>query len=143
VTIYMSTNDVQMINKRLCGPNQLRDFGLLDTAVSRPLQSAFGDDAYPTIHEKAAALLHGLARFHPFVTGNKRTAWMATAMFYMVNGYSLHAEAGAVVGLTGDAAEGVLGVADIAAILKGWAQPFDTNDGDDGDSHQRDFVLSH
>ncbi len=49
-------------------------------------------------------------------------------MFYMVNGYHLHAEAGAVVGLTVDAAEGLIGVADIAATLKVWAQPFDTTE---------------
>jgi death on curing protein len=126
--IYITSGDVLTINKRFCGPDQLRDFGLLDAAVVRPQHSAFGEDAFATIHEKAAALLHGLARNHPFVTGNKRTAWMATAMFYMVNGYNLYAEAGAVVALTVDAAEGVLGVGDIAAILKGWAQPFDTTD---------------
>lgn len=142
--IYLSTNDVQRINERLCGPNQLREYGLLDAATVRPMQSAGGEDAYPSIHEKAAALLHGLARFHPFITGNKRTAWVATAMFYMVNGYNLYAEGGAVVGLTGDAAEGVLGVADIAGILKGWAQPFDTPDDDDDDpGSQRDYAIAH
>jgi death-on-curing protein len=126
--IYLSADDVQMINERFCGPEQLRDFGLLDGAANRPQASAFGEDAFPTIHEKAAALLHALARNHPFVNGNKRTAWAATAMFYMVNGYNLYAEAGGVVGLTVDAAEGFKGVADIAAVLKGWAQPFDTTD---------------
>ncbi len=126
--IYVTSSDVLTINQRLCGPDQLRDFGLLDAAVVRPQHSAFGEDAFPTIHEKAAALLHGLARNHPFVTGNKRTAWMATAMFYMVNGYHLTAEAVAVVGLTVDAAEGLIGVADIAAALKVWAQPFDIGD---------------
>lgn len=126
--VYLTSNDVLMINERFCGRDQLRDFGLLDAAVMRPQASAFGEDAFPTIHEKAAALLHALARDHPFVTGNKRTAWTATAMFYMVNGHNLHAEAGEIVGLTTDAAEGFKGVADIAAILKGWAQPFDTTD---------------
>lgn len=117
-----------MINERFCGPDQLRDFGALDGAVHRPQNTAFGEDAWPTIHEKAGALLHGLARNHPFVTGNKRTAWAATAMFYLVNGYNVPAEAGEVVGLTTDAAEGLKGVADLAAVLKGWAQPFDTTD---------------
>lgn len=63
----------------------------------RPQVSAFGEDAFPTIHEKAAALLHGLARNHPFLTGNKRTAWTAMAMFYLVNGYNLPVEAGDVI----------------------------------------------
>ncbi|WP_102144407.1 type II toxin-antitoxin system death-on-curing family toxin [Mycobacterium hubeiense] len=126
--IYLVSDDVVLINQRFVGPDQLRDFGLLDAAVTRPQMSAFGDDAFPTIHEKAAALLHGVARTHPFVNGNKRTAWTATAMFYMVNGYNLYAEAGEIVGLTVDVAEGQLGVQDIAATLKGWAQEFETPD---------------
>jgi death on curing protein len=59
-------------------------------------------------------------------------------MFYMINGYQVAAEAGEVIGLTVDAAEGQKGVADIAATLKVWAQQFDTTDEwieDDGPSH--------
>ena len=128
MTIYLTADEVLPINRLFVGPDQLRDFGLLDAAVARPQTSAFGEDAFATIHEKAAALLHALARNHPFVTGNKRTAWTATAMFYTVNGYHLHAEAGDVVALTNDAAEGQLDVNDIAITLKAWAQPFDTPD---------------
>jgi death-on-curing protein len=128
VITYLTANDVLRINERFVGPDQLRDVGLVDGAVMRPQTSAFGEDAFPTIHEKAAALLHGFARNHPFVTGNKRTAWASTALFYMVNGYNLHAEAGEVIGLTNDAAEGLIGVQDIAATLKVWAQPFPTSD---------------
>ncbi|MDW5610003.1 MULTISPECIES: type II toxin-antitoxin system death-on-curing family toxin [Mycolicibacterium] len=126
--IYLVADDVALINRRFVGPDQLRDFGLLDAAVTRPQMSAFGDDAFPSIHEKAAALLHGIARTHPFANGNKRTAWTATAMFYMVNGYNLHAEAGDIIGLTVDVAEGLIGVQDIAAVLKAWAQEFDAPD---------------
>ncbi|MDZ7883599.1 MAG: type II toxin-antitoxin system death-on-curing family toxin [Mycobacterium sp.] len=86
-----------MINERFVGPDQVRDFGLVDGAVMRPQASAFGEDAFPTIHEKAAALLHGLARNHPFVTANKRTAWAATALFYMVNGHTRPQSAGNVI----------------------------------------------
>ena len=123
---YLTSDDVLLINHRFVGPDELRDFGLLDGAVMRPQQSLFREDAFPTIHEKAAALLHGLARNHPFVNGNKRTAWTATAMFYLVNGYNLRAHAVDVVGLTVDVAEGQIGVEDIAAILKAWAQEFET-----------------
>jgi death-on-curing protein len=128
VITYLTADDVLRINERFVGPDQLRDFGLVDGAVMRPQMSAFGEDAFPTIHEKAAALLHGLARNHPFVTGNKRTAWTAMAMFYMVNGYNLPVEALDVISLTTDVAEGQIGVQDIAAMLKDWAQPFPAND---------------
>lgn len=125
---YLTANDVLEINVRFVGPDQLRDFGALDGAVMRPQASAFCEDAFPTIHEKAAALLHGLARNHPFVTGNKRTAWTATALFYTLNGYDALAEGGDVVALTNDVGEGLLDVLEIAATLKDWAQPFQVPD---------------
>ncbi|TVS78249.1 type II toxin-antitoxin system death-on-curing family toxin [Mycobacterium helveticum] len=93
-----------MLNDRFVGPDMLRDFGMLDSAVMRPQASAFGDDAYPTIHEKAAALLHGLARNHPFVDGNKRTAWAATSVLYHISGDELSVDDGAVVALVVDVA---------------------------------------
>lgn len=70
MTMYLTTDDVQMLNEGFVGADMLRDFGLLDSAVSRPQASAFGEDAYPSIHEKAATLLYGLTRNHPFIDGN-------------------------------------------------------------------------
>jgi death on curing protein len=67
----------------------VRDHGLLESALARPQASAFGDDAYPSIHEKAAALLHSLARNHALVDGNKRLALAAALAFYGVNGMRL------------------------------------------------------
>jgi death on curing protein len=128
VITYLTADEVLQINGSFAGPHQLRDFGLLDAAVMRPQASAFGQDAFPTIHEKAASLLHSLARNHPFVTANKRTAWTATAMFYVVNGYDVESEAGDTIGLTNDVAEGQFGVQDIAAVLKSWAQPLPVPD---------------
>lgn len=63
--------------------------GLLESALARPRASAFGKDAYPTIHEKVAALLHSLARNHALVDGNKRLALAATIAFYGMNGMRL------------------------------------------------------
>jgi death on curing protein len=106
----------------------LRDFGLLDSAATRPQATVLGDDAYPTIHEKAASLLHSLARNHPFIDGNKRTAWASTQVFYMINGYDIVIDDVSIVGLVVDVAEGQLGVQDIAQRVKDWAQPFQTPD---------------
>lgn len=119
--LYLTAQDVLAMNRRLTGADLLRDFGLLDSAVSRPQAAAFGEDAFPTIHEKAAALLHGLARNHPFLDGNKRTALSAASVFYQLNGFSLVAEPGDLVGLMVDVAEGQLDVASIAGRLKEWA----------------------
>ncbi len=128
MTMYLTTDNVQMLNERFAGSDMLRDFGLLESAVMRPQASAFGEDAYPTIHEKAAALLHGLARNHPFIDGNKRTAWAATSVFYQINGYHLAVDDGAVVALMVDVAEGQLDVPNIAAVLKSWAHPLPVPD---------------
>ncbi len=48
----------------------------------------FGAELYPTLHEKAAALLHSIARNHALIDGDKRTAWLAMRFFLRVNGVS-------------------------------------------------------
>jgi death on curing protein len=68
---------------------EVRDRGLLESALGRPQASAFGEDAYPGIHQKAAALLHSLARNHALIDGNKRLALAATIAFYGMNGMRL------------------------------------------------------
>jgi death-on-curing protein len=64
-----------------------RDVHLLESAVSRPFQTVFGGDAYPTILDKGAALFHSLIANHPFHDGNKRTAVTAFYAFLLGNGY--------------------------------------------------------
>ena len=63
----------------------------LFAALMQPQQSAFGEDAYPTIPDKAAAYGYFLTANHPFVDGNKRTALAATLVFLDVNGYEFTA----------------------------------------------------
>lgn len=70
----------------------VKDFGLLESALARPQQSVFGEDAYPTIFLKAAALLESLSQNHAFYNANKRTALMSTAMFLRMNGYKLRVD---------------------------------------------------
>jgi death-on-curing protein len=72
-------------------PAAVRDYGLLDAAANRPRASAFGQDAYPSLHLKAAALLHSILMNHALVDGNKRLAWLATYVFYDLNGHDLNA----------------------------------------------------
>jgi death-on-curing protein len=71
---------------RVLGSGPVRDVGLLDSALNRPLSSAFGEDAYPTIALKAAALLHSLAKNHALVDGNTPLAWLCTVVFCDLNG---------------------------------------------------------
>ncbi len=67
---------------------EYRNKQLLESALGRPFQSVFGQEAYPGIVEKAAALFHSLISNHPFYNGNKRTAVLAMDAFLMGNGYT-------------------------------------------------------
>jgi death-on-curing protein len=87
--IYLDLDDLLHVAARTLGSVEVRDAGLLESALARPRSSAFGEEAYPSIHAKAAALLHSLARNHALVDGNKRLALAATIAFYGLNGMRL------------------------------------------------------
>ena len=84
--IHLDLDDLLHVAVRTLGTFEVRDVGLLEAALARPRATAFGDDAYPSIHGKAAALLHSLARNHALVDGNKRLALAGTIAFYGLNG---------------------------------------------------------
>jgi death on curing protein len=67
----------------------IRDVGLLGSAAARPQTTAFGEDAYPDIWQKAAALLHSIVENHALIDGNKCLGWLATASFLEINGVSV------------------------------------------------------
>jgi death on curing protein len=93
---YVTVDELVYINEQVVtgeaihsiveGKRAVRDMGLLEAAAARPMASAFGQDAYMTLGEKAAVLLHSLARNHPFADGNKRTATVAALFMLAVNG---------------------------------------------------------
>lgn len=65
----------------------IKDIALLESAVERPKQTVFGEDAYKTIFDKAAALFESLVKNHPFHNANKRTAFLSMVTFLNINGY--------------------------------------------------------
>lgn len=69
----------------------VRDPGLLASALARPETSVFGEDAYPSIWLKAAALCQSLDNNQALVDGNKRLAWLSTKVFLAINGRQLEA----------------------------------------------------
>lgn len=88
--IFLDLESLLHIATRTLGTDPVvRDYGLLESALARPQASAFGEDAYPTIQQKAASLLHSLARNHALVDGNKRLALAATIAFLGINGIRL------------------------------------------------------
>ena len=87
---FLDLDDVIDLAVALFGdPAPIRDIGLLGSAVARPQTTAFGEDAYPHIWTKAAALLHSIVKNHALVDGNKRLGWLATAVFLEINGVEI------------------------------------------------------
>jgi death-on-curing protein len=87
--ILLTVEDLLYVASRTLDEVRIRDVGLLKAAAARPDASAFGEDAYPSIHAKAAALLHSVARNRALVDGNKRLALASTIAFYGMNGWRL------------------------------------------------------
>lgn len=147
MTIWLTTDDILMINARFVGPDKLRDFGLLESAVCGPRpQLSVMTHTRRCMRRLARCCTAWPATTH-LLTANKRTAWASTAVFYQLNGYvDTQYDPGHVVGLVVDVAEGQIDVPNIAATLKGWTQPFPAPaewiDDDDPDSkggrHYRD-----
>jgi death on curing protein len=114
---FLDLDDLlQLVRDLKAGP--VHDVGLLDSAVTRPKSSAFGDDAYPNLALKAAALLHSIARNHALIDGNKRLAWLATVVFLDLNGHRPDLTSDAAFDLVMDVAEGKADVEEIAHRLK-------------------------
>ena len=121
---YLSVDDVLYLHALEVGRHvPLRDRGLLESAVARPQQSAFGEDAYPNLHLKAAALLQSLAQNQPFEDGNKRVAVLATFVFLGLNGLDVATHGDAIVALMIDIAVVPLTVDQIAERLHAWSTP--------------------
>lgn len=113
---YLDLEDLLGLVRAL-GTGPVRDVGLLDSAVARPRSGAFGEDAYPTLSLKAAALLHSLVGNHALVDGNKRLGWLATVVFLDLNGHAPDLDDDAAFHLVMDVAAGNADVEAIAARL--------------------------
>jgi death-on-curing protein len=86
VTDYLDLDDLLAAADAAVGSRaDVRDVGLLQADVARPMATAFGEEAYPALDEKAAALLQSIVAGHPLVDGNKRLGWVAVRLFYRLN----------------------------------------------------------
>ncbi|MFF3607249.1 type II toxin-antitoxin system death-on-curing family toxin [Streptomyces sp. NPDC002463] len=89
--VYLSAEDVLVVAEHAVDDQDVvvRDAGLLESAVHRPSAAMFGEEAYPDLLHKAAALLQSLAINRPFLDGDKRTAWLSCVTFLAMNGVQL------------------------------------------------------
>lgn len=125
-TEFLDLDDVLELARRLLGdPVPIRDAGLLASAVARPQASVAGQDAYPDVWTKAAALLQSLVNSHPLVDGNKRLGWLSAAVFLELNDASVAAASNdAVYDLVMEVAGGSIDVDRIAAALRSLREGF-------------------
>ncbi len=103
------------------GAPGLRDEGMLESALARPEQKHhYGED---DIFVLAAAYLFGIAKNHPFVDGNKRTAWVAADLFLYFNGYSVEADPHDVIAFVLSVASGDIDEAGAAMFFRDFSIP--------------------
>jgi death-on-curing protein len=114
---YLDLEDLLGLARTL-GVGPVRDVGLLDSAAARPRSTAFGEDAYPSLELKAAALLHSVARNHALVDGNRRLAWLATVVFLDLDGRGPDLDDDGAFGLVMDVARGAVEVEELALRLR-------------------------
>ena len=120
--IYLDEEDLLHVAERVLAPRQpaVRDIGLLSMSAHRPRSFAFGVEPYPTVPDKAAALLVAICMSHPLMDGNKRLAFAACCVSCELNTGrqpSLSQDEG--FELVMSVARGDLDVPEVAAILKG------------------------
>jgi death-on-curing protein len=119
---YLQLEDLLQLASDL-GDLVVRDFGLLEAAAQRPRTTLYGQEAYPTIPEKAAVLLESLTRNHALVDGNKRIGWLAVVVFLDVNGLTLDAPDDDAYDIVIGVSTGALDHAAAAVRLRAWIGP--------------------
>lgn len=108
--VYLDAEDTLVIAQAACHDTQIvvRDAGLLESAAHRPSAEMFGEEAYPGLFEKAAALLQSIAVSRPLFYGNKRTAMLSCFSFLAMNGVQLRPDIDAAERIVIDVATGAL-----------------------------------
>jgi death on curing protein len=116
---YLTASDLYNINVEIMEGNTLpRDLQLLNSAARRPAIVVFGEEQFPTIIDKAAALLHSMAYHHLFIDGNKRTAVRAVTEFLRLNGYVITWDYGKEYDYVLEVAQGQHDIPEIALWLR-------------------------
>lgn len=120
----LTIDEIITINRRMLemfgglNPPALLNRGSLEHILEAIIFPVFGQQLYPSIYDKAAALCHTLARGHVFQDGNKRTALEASRQFLELNGLKLNMEPAAVIKLIVSVAEGKTKFEDLVEWLR-------------------------
>ena len=124
---YLTPEQVLFIHSRLVaetgGDHGVRDLRLLESAVARPRATFDGNELYPDLFTKTAALMDSLINNHPFVDGNKRTGITAAGLFLLINGVELTASTEELETFTLRVATGGLEIVDMCTWLLAHTSP--------------------
>ncbi|MFD0674722.1 type II toxin-antitoxin system death-on-curing family toxin [Cohnella sp. GCM10027633] len=121
---HLTVQEVIAINVALIqkySPGEIigvKDGGMLESAVNRPQSSAFAEDAYPSLFEKAVALFESLGQNHPFQNANKRTAFVSLVVFLKYNGYDFIMDSKAAEDFTVDMVNHVYSFKELATKIE-------------------------
>ena len=122
MTEYLSLSQVLDLHRQQIGSfggsAGLRDQGVLEAAVARPQMTFGGEDLYPDLPSKTAALMHSLVMNHPFVDGNKRAAFIDYVGFLKLNGFNLVASQPEAYRTMIDLAAGAMSEEEFAAWIQ-------------------------
>lgn len=118
--IYLTLEDLLDLSEML--GTEVRDPGLLDSAAYRPRSAMFGQEAYPTLWSKAAALMQSIDHNQALIDGNKRLAWIAGLVFLRRNGYRIEADGDSAYRFcmavaTGESLEKIASILEALAVL--------------------------
>ena len=124
---YLTLSEVldlyHQIMERAGGVIGIHNLGALESALAQPRMTFGGEELYPSLIEKAAALGYSLMMNHPFVGGNKRTGHAAMEVFLVLNGLEINAGAGEQEQLILRLAAGELGQEDFTTWPRNHVQP--------------------
>ena len=127
MTVYLSTAQVVDLHRsqlaRYGGLGGLRDRAALEASLGRPQTTFGGEDLYPDLAAKAAALLHSLVLNHAFVDGNTRVGAHAAVLFLLVNGTELIANPAALADVTLATARGEMSAEALAIWFRQRSRP--------------------
>jgi death-on-curing protein len=122
VTSYLGIEQVLHIHRvqisRFGGSKGLRDRGGLESAIARPQMTFGGEDLYPEIPDKAAALMHSLVLNHPFIDGNKRVGAHAAIALLIANGFAPEFSPAELVTITLATAQGEMSAEALAIWIR-------------------------
>ena len=122
MTAYLGIDQVLFIHqsqiRRFGGPKGLRDRGALQSAIARPQMTFGGEDLYPEIPDKVAALMHSLVMNHPFVDGNKRVGAHAAIAFLVANGFAPEFSPAELIDITLATARGEMSAEGLAIWIR-------------------------